>query len=361
MEKNKRLNALSILLFSGGLLATSALLVPGIVNHSIAAKNSPIAESSNVGNTIPVLKVEPPIPVSTLSEELLGEMTEEEMKEIYDLLNKPGIEPHVTGREMSETELKRSLVLSDKYVYDGLRPAQPLPLKAGQTEFYLELVTNTLYYPERELTDEELLQQIDWFYRTLFISARYNNEATVTSPPPSHHFSKDEIKRRASESVRKLFGAEVSMLETTVMLHEQGNGIRPAWSVNFTPYKSNTLRGQGEEYWEYNVLIEPETGIVFDTTATNLTLKRTPIDAAAFAAILQDSSWIAKAKRIITDNQEETRAIAKAEIIDADVNNKRGMVAVKLVLEDGSSYTAELRYPGQTLRSLIYEANGDAE
>src|SRR6185312_13183902 len=108
-------------------------------------------------------------------------------------------------------------------------------------------------------------------------------------------------------------------------------------------------------------MIDPKTGIVFDTTATNLVLKRTPIDDAAFAAVLQDSRWIAKAKQIIMDKQEETRAIVKAEIIDADVNNKRGMVAVKLMLKDGSSYTAELRYPDQSLRCLIYEATGDAE
>ncbi|MNR54328.1 hypothetical protein D3C85_1744930 [compost metagenome] len=44
-----------------------------------------------------------------------------------------------------------------------------------------------------------------------------------------------------------------------------------------------------------------------------------------------------------------------ASLTDTDVNNKRGMVAVKVVLEDGSSYTAELRYPDQTLRCLIYE------
>ncbi|WNS43936.1 hypothetical protein [Paenibacillus sp. MMS20-IR301] len=365
MEQNKRLTALAIILFSGGLLAASALLVPGIVNNSVAAKNGPAAVNRTgvhlTGGTIPVLKVEAPAPVSTVSADLLDGMTEEEIRGIYELLNKPGNEPQMVGREMSEAEGKRSLVLSDKYVYDGLRPEQPLPLKAGQAEFYLELETHTLYFPERELTDEELLQMIDWSYRTMFIASRYNNADHVTVPPLPQKFSKAEIKQRAAESVRKLFDADVSKLETTVMLHEPGYGIPSFWSVHSAPYKSNTLRGQGKEYWQYDVMIDPETGTMIDTTAANVALKRTPIDAAAAAAVLKDSRWIARAKQIITDKQGETRAIVKASITGQDVNNKRGMVAVKLVLEDGSSYTAELRYPDQTLRCLIYEAAGEAE
>lgn len=361
MEKNKHLTALAIILFSGGMLAASALLVPSLVNTSVVAKNSPAAQTSSgvalTGNTIPVLKVEAPVPVSTLSEDLLNGMTEEEIREIYELLNKPGNDPRVVGRERNESEMNRSMVLSDKYVYDGLRPEQPLPLKAGQAEVYLDLETNTLYYPERDLTDEELLQQIDWSFRTGYIASRYN----VTAPPLPQKFSKAEVKKLAAESVQKLFDADVSKLETAVILHEPGYGIPSTWSVHSAPYKSNTLRGQGKEYWQYDVMIDPDTGTVVDTTATNVALTRTPIDAAAAAAVHKDASWIHKATQILTEKQGETRAIVKASLTGTEVNNKRGMVAVKLLLEDGSSYTAELRYPDQTLRCLIYEAAGEAE
>lgn len=44
-----------------------------------------------------------------------------------------------------------------------------------------------------------------------------------------------------------------------------------------------------------------------------------------------------------------------AYLIDTDKNNSRGMVDVKLLLEDGSSYIAELRYPDKSLRCLLYE------
>ncbi|MNU09271.1 hypothetical protein D3C72_2557370 [compost metagenome] len=60
------------------------------------------------------------------------------------------------------------------------------------------------------------------------------------------------------------------------------------------------------------------------------------------------------------DKQGETRRIVKAYLTDTEVNNKRGMVAVDLLLEDGSRYNAEFRYPDQALRCLIYEAADNA-
>ncbi|MNP57574.1 hypothetical protein D3C76_1524150 [compost metagenome] len=108
------------------------------------------------------------------------------------------------------------------------------------------------------------------------------------------------------------------------------------------------------------MLINATTGAVEDTTAINLALKRTPIDDDAAGTIQKDASWIHKAVQVITDKQGETRTIVKAYLTDTEFNNKRGMVDVKLLLEDGSSYTAEFRYPDQTLRCLIYEASDKA-
>lgn len=58
---------------------------------------------------------------------------------------------------------------------------------------------------------------------------------------------------------------------------------------------------------------------------------------------------------ILTDKQKESRKIVTATLINTETNDKRGMVAVQMMLEDGSSYTAEMRYPDQSLRCLTYE------
>lgn len=355
MRKNKR-STLAVILFAGGALTLSALLVPGIVNSAVIAKNSPAlqdnAQPASTGNTVPVLKVEAPAPVSTVSEDLIKEMTEAEIQRIYDFMNKPGNDPRISGREISDSEVNRRRVLDDRYVYDGLRPKQQLPLKPGQAEMYLDLETNTYTYPERSMTDEELLQLIDWSYRLTYIASKQN----VTIPPAPQKVSQAQAEALAADSVRKLFDSDVSKLKATALLAEPGLDKRPVWTVLFAPYKSLTLLGQGEEFWEYHVIIDAKTGVVEDTTAINLALTRTPIDTAAATAIYKDASWIHKATQVVTEKQGETRTIVQAYLTDIEVNNKRGMVAVDLLLEDGSKYNAEFRYPDQTLRCLIYEA-----
>lgn len=354
---NNKLSALAVILFSGGALTLSALVVPGFVNSAVVAKNtSAIHDSSRLdvqGKTVPLLKVEAPEPVSTVTENLIKGMTEEQIQQIYDFIDKPG-DPSISGREITDSEINRRRVLEDQYVYDGLRPKQQLPLEPAQAAVYLDLETNTYTYPERNMTDEELLQLIDWYYRLNYLASKRN----VSAPPMPQDIDKAEAELLAAESVRKLFDADVSKLDTKVMLAEPGLDKRLTWTVHSAPYKSLTLLGQGKEFWEYHVIIDAVTGDVLDTTAINVALKRTPIDAASAASIQKNASWIHKATQIVMDKQGETRKIVKAYLTDTEVNNKRGMVAVDVLLEDGSRYNAEFRYPDQTLRCLIYEPAG---
>ncbi|MEK3901017.1 hypothetical protein [Paenibacillus sp. FSL R7-0179] len=359
MNKQKWSVTMAVVLCSGGMFAFSGLLVPSLANSAVIAKYSTAtqvnAKASPAEDAIPVLKVEAAVPVSTVNDDLLLEqMTEEEIQQIYDYMELPG-DPHSSGRNMTEAETNRWLVLEDQYVYDGVRPQKPLPLQAGQGEVYFDIKNNTYHQPEHTWTDEEMLQMIDWYYRLNLVASKRN----ITAPPVAvpDKFSQAEVQARAAESVRKLFDADVSKLQTNVMLIQPDyNFGRPSyWTVHSAPYKSRTLRGQGQEYWQYDVRIDPDTGVVVDTTAFNSVIKRTPIDAATAAAVKKDDSWIKEATRIVKDKQGEKRKIVKAYLTDTEKNNKRGMVAVDVLLEDGSKYNAELRYPGKQLRCLIYE------
>ncbi|WP_151736929.1 hypothetical protein [Paenibacillus tengchongensis] len=356
MNKNKRKATWAVLLFTGGALTLSSFAVPGLVNSAVVAKDRPEEQTGSLldltGKSGPVLKVEAPAPVSTVNEELVERMTEEQIRQITDALDKLSRDPRISGRDITEAEVNRRLVLEDGYVYDGLRPKELLPLVPGQAEFYLDLDNNIYTYPERTMTDEELLQLIDWSYRLNYVLS----SRSVTAPPVAQNISKTEAEELAAESVNKLFEGDVSKLEATVLLVELGQDKRPTWTVHFAPYRAQTLRGQGESCWEYNVFIDAKSGVVEDTTAFNPSLKRTPIDEAAARSIRKDDSWIQEAIRIVQDQQRETKAVVKASLTEVETNNKRGMVAVELLLEDGSSYTAELRYPDQSLRCLIYKS-----
>lgn len=320
-NKKKLSATLAVVAFSGGILAVSGFVVPGLVNSAVVAKSSAVMQGYSkqgvADSTVPVLKVEAPAPVSTVNEDLIKQMTKEQIQQIYDYLELPG-DPETAGREMTEAEINRRLVLEDQYVYDGVRPQKPLPLVPVQG-LYLDIKTNTYHYPERTWTDEELLQLIDWSHRINLLASKRSN---IEAPAIPQKYSEAEVDSLAAESVRKLFDADVSKLKTNVMLVEPGYGIRSFWSVGYTPYKSSTLRGQGQEFWQYHVQIDPDTGVVVDTTAFNSVIKRTPIDAAAAAAIKKDNSWVNAAVQIVKDKQGEKRKIVKASLTNMEVNNK---------------------------------------
>ncbi|MEK4004479.1 hypothetical protein [Paenibacillus sp. FSL H3-0333] len=240
MNKKKWSASIAVLLCAGGLFAISAVVVPNLVNSAVVAKDSTAAPQKDVRlplteSAVPVLKVEAPVPVSTVEDYLRKNMTQEQIQQIDGFLDR-GLEPQGdSSRELTESETKRQLVLHDQYVYDGLRPQKPLPFEAGQGDLYLDLMTNTSYVPDRIWTDEEL----DWLYRQGYVSSlRFPDKLVFPAK-----YSESEFIMRAVESVRKLYDADVSKLEISTSLHKAEFGFPSQWWVYFSPYKERTMRG----------------------------------------------------------------------------------------------------------------------
>ncbi|MEK3735966.1 hypothetical protein BSK59_06420 [Paenibacillus odorifer] len=206
----------------------------------------------------------------------------------------------------------------------------------------------------QQQTSPKEIQQINNFIDMAGNETSVSKRNTVT-PPAVGHLSQSDTVALAASSVRKLFEVDMGKLQMRVILSDTRTSLPWTWAVHFSPYNAKTLEGQGKEFWEYDVLIDPINGMVVNTTAINNSLKRTPISASAASAIYKDASWINTAITILTDKQKESRKIATATLINTETNDKRGMVAVQMMLEDGSSYTAEMRYPDQSLRCLTYE------
>ncbi|WP_025708542.1 hypothetical protein [Paenibacillus graminis] len=363
MNRNDVKSALGVIFIAGGLLGLSAFAVPQIVAYTEMSRQMPEANVSYTqqqtgkpavqlaSGQIPVLKIEAKAPVSTIQTYLELTVTEEEIKESNAYAEKLRFMDHeIFTREMTEQEIKRRLILDDQYRFDGLRPKQKLPMKAGNHEFYLDQSKATYVFPKRALTDEEMLQFIDWNYRFNYVLS-----LTYVKPQPDQKdIGEAETLSKARESVIRLFDVDLSKLEATALYNKWGPEQKGEWSVDFHPYREGTLRAQGRPYLTYNVLIDSLSGTVLDTTIVERDYKRTPITAEMNGRIRQDSSWLQTARTIVADKQGDTREIVGTSIIKDSIYDKRGVVAVLVKLKDGSSYTAELRYPGKTLRCLIY-------
>ncbi|CQR58820.1 hypothetical protein [Paenibacillus riograndensis] len=363
MNRNDVKSALGVIAISGGLLGLSAFAVPHIVAYTEMNRQVPEAhvsyEQQHTGkpavqlasSQIPVLKIEAEAPVSTIQAYLENTVTEEEIKQYNAYAEKLRFmdAPKLT-RPMTEQESNRSLILDDQYRFDGLRPKQKLPMKAGNYEFYLDDSKATLVFPKRALTDEELLQFIDWNYRLNYVlSLNY-----VKPQPDQKDIGEAEALGKARESVARLFDVDLSKMEGKASYNKSGPEQKGVWFVHFQPYRVGTLQAQGKPYFMYNVFIDSLSGTVIDSTIVEMAYKRTPITAEMNGRIRQDSSWLQAARTIVADKQGDTREIAGTTIIKDSIYDKRGVVAVLVKLKDGSSYTAELRYPEKKLRCLIY-------
>ncbi|MEK3717388.1 hypothetical protein [Paenibacillus sp. FSL R7-0333] len=116
MNKKKWSASIAVLLCAGGLFAISAVVVPNLVNSAVVAKDSTAAPQKDVRlplteSAVPVLKVEAPVPVSTVEDYLRKNMTQEQIQQIDGFLDR-GLEPQGdSSRELTESETKRQLVL----------------------------------------------------------------------------------------------------------------------------------------------------------------------------------------------------------------------------------------------------------
>ncbi|WP_019909210.1 hypothetical protein [Paenibacillus sp. HW567] len=363
MKLKHSLVTAAVVAVSGGLLALSAVIVPGMVNSTALANHVQMEKLqgtvSLTNGKVPVLKVEAAAPVSTVEEYLKQKMTQQEMQQIYTYIDNLNEEASMFNREMSEAEVNRRLALNDQYVYEGVRPKALLPLRAGVADFYLDLEKGAFTLPGRDMTDEELLQLIDWSYREMYALNQRNTEQPPG--PGAKDIQQAEAIKLAAASVKKLFNVDISKLDSHANYSLGWTTKQGQWFVDFRPYKSDTLRSKGEQFLSYNVLLDAKTGVVLDTTVVDLSYKRTAISAAAMEKVKKDASWIAAAKQIVTQKQGETRKIASAKINGDSSYLKRGLVSVLIKLADGSTYNAELRYPEKTLRCLMYEAAGTAK
>lgn len=356
MNKKNVLATLAIFVISGGLLAASTFAVLHFVPPSVPerygeSKQQGAPEMTLANSEIPILKVEAPISATTVKEYLEQTMTDGDIQQIYHYYDNIKIEAEASNRKMTDQEAKRLKVLKEQYIYEGVRPQKPLPLKEGNYSFYLDLSKATYVYPQRLLTDEELLQYIDWHSRVNFALSK----RIVRPQPDSKDISEADALAKAHDSVTRLFDVDVSKLKVTASYHKFGPGQIGEWVVHFQPYNVERLQASGETYFMYDVFIDSLTGNVIDTTIFNSNYKRTPITAAMKEQIKQDHSWIDAAKTIVREKQGDTRAITNTSFIEDVKNDQRGVVAISISLEDGNAYTAELRYPEKTLRCLIYE------
>ncbi len=162
--------------------------------------------------------------VNSLIQERMEAVPQEEMDAIVEDLQMQQVEADKFSRAYTEKEENRMSELYGQY-QSGTFPTGELMQvenieEAGEGELYFLVSDGTFYLPDRELTDEELLEIIDFYYKREYALNKRNEEEfaeeiaqkkeeqaqMVAEAVEAGGVTEQEAIETASEWLEKIFG-----------------------------------------------------------------------------------------------------------------------------------------------------------
>ncbi len=148
-----------------------------------------------------------------LYQKRLESMKPEQVGELYSMIQMQQIDAYMYSRDMSATEEEKFSELRDQYENEGLFPEQEIAcvktekdVKLGELCYCYE--NGTFYLPERELSEEELLQIVDFYYKVNYSLEKIQEDRNGGEPEDTEEkivdISDTEEGNVAAEKGRKL-------------------------------------------------------------------------------------------------------------------------------------------------------------
>lgn len=189
------------------------------------------------------------ISANSLIEEHLSQMDSQDMQKYVDTVEKqPQIEVDSYTRELTDAERERMEELFTDY-RKGTFPETELlickTMEEAETISYCFIEENSTFkIPETELTDEQLLQMIDFRQKREYSLKKANEESGVsTEEPVSLCVTEQEAMENAKELVERFYQVDISDCKEFSTMYGQ--------YYNFTFQKGMDI---------YCALVDPKTG-----------------------------------------------------------------------------------------------------
>lgn len=203
-------------------------------------------------------------------------MNDKEFEEIaasndeHNITREHDTEAITYSREMSEQEEKRYSELRDKYENEGLFPKGKLQIvdKLENPETIDSLVYETynrkLFLPENELSDEELLEIIDYYKKSDYVvqntgQAKVIKEALQkyqSDPyPNATDLSEEEATAKAAFYLESVYGVDSATMDKTAEFVASDGPI----SDNYADWK---VTFKGADDFNYIIKVSQNTGLI---------------------------------------------------------------------------------------------------
>ena len=309
--------------------------------------------------TIGLLSVPVRAVVNSLVRERMESVPKEEIMQITEQIQEQQTEANSSSREYTEGEKERRGSLYAKYM-NGLFPTGELTLvdseeEAKEHEFCFLTTTGVFYLPaNRELTDEEILQKIDFERKQDYALQEQNAEEIarreaaekeqIKEVVASGGITEEQAVETATGYLQQVFGLDGSGMELNHYYNE--SAVEPVidadtYCVNWSDYGN---------YRYYYFHIDASDG-----TLRSLSYSHDIQEAEALRPTVSEASGkIANIKRQAQDflekklkirgSYKEVKSYYRVNVTDKRV---RRLVDVLFVGEDGASYLVACRWNGE--------------
>ncbi len=171
-----------------------------------------------------------------LYQKRLESMKPEQVEEVYSAVQEQQIDADRYSREMSETEEEKLRELKGRYEGEGLFPQKEMTcveteidVVSGKLCYCYE--NGTFYLPERKLSEEELLQIVDFQYKARYsldkVQKEQEGDATGNAEEKAADINGTEKGDLAAEKGKQLledlYGWDTDGAECTVERDEEGD------------------------------------------------------------------------------------------------------------------------------------------
>ena len=309
--------------------------------------------------TIGLLSVPVRAVVNSLVRERMESVPKEEIMQITEQIQEQQTEANSSSREYTEGEKERRGSLYAKYM-NGLFPTGELTLvdseeEAKEHEFCFLTTTGVFYLPaNRELTDEEILQKIDFERKQDYALQEQNAEEIarrkaaekeqIKEVVASGGITEEQAVETATGYLQQVFGLDGSGMELNHYYNE--SAVEPVIDAN--TYCVNWSDYGNYRYYYFHIDAS-------DGTLRSLSYSHDIQEAEALRPTVSEASGkIANIKRQAQDflekklkirgSYKEVKSYYRVNVTDKMVSR---LVDVLFVGEDGASYLVACRWNGE--------------
>lgn len=295
----------------------------------------------------------------------MQQMSQQEKDNMYEKIESSDALADTFIRELTDEEYKRLYELKKQYKNEGLFPKSEVLQITSRDQIQKDRIcynkeTSTYYIPDRELTDEDLLQIIDLWAKQEYVIAEKTKDISDDQQQnvnENSNLTREEAEEKAAQAVQKIFNLDTSSFDRKGSFNsstdDEGNVISQ-YMVTLSSKHSLT---------KYLVLVDGFTG---DTSWIQLSdASNTNDEKSDFKENYPFDKEKAITKKALVDDllknilgeSEKPSVIYLEYILNKDGNLPYGIASYRVILNDDRGYLFKYSFNMDRIFEVCYIEN----